>query len=96
MSNSDDIRRGAVRFRATPYKPDKRTKHSTNSSPATDRLALSIQDCTVLTGLSRTTIYQEIASGRLATIRIGRRRLVMPEAIHLWLRYRTGGRWVQN
>lgn len=34
---------------------------------------------------SRATIYREIKSGRLKTVRIGRRRYVTPEAARAWI-----------
>ena len=37
------------------------------------------------TGLSRTQIYEEIASGRLRAVRVGRRRFVVPIDLASWI-----------
>lgn len=46
-----------------------------------DSITTSIANASRLTSLSRTTIYKLIQSGRLPTIKIGRRRLVPLTAI---------------
>ncbi len=48
----------------------------------TDKLLLEVvPDCTERTGLGRTTLFAEIASGRLGSVRVGRRRLVPTDAL---------------
>ena len=42
-----------------------------------DELTVSISEACRMLGIGRTTLYQLIGSGRLKTIRIGRRRLVV-------------------
>lgn len=42
---------------------------------------LSIQEACEAIGVSRRTVYKLTASGRLATVKIGRRRLVPPSEI---------------
>jgi excisionase family DNA binding protein len=42
---------------------------------------LSIKQATYELGLSRTALYELIAAGTLKTLKIGRRRFVLPEAI---------------
>jgi excisionase family DNA binding protein len=46
-----------------------------------DSITTSIANASRLTSLSRTTIYKLIQSGRLPTVKIGRRRLVPLTAI---------------
>jgi excisionase family DNA binding protein len=41
----------------------------------------SIKDVVVRTGLSRSTIYEEMASGRLRSVKVGRRRLIPEVAL---------------
>jgi len=36
----------------------------------------SVRDIVVRTGLSRSTIYEEMGSGRLQSVKVGRRRLI--------------------
>ena len=50
------------------------------------RRAFSIVETARVCGLSRATLYRLIASGRLATINVGARRFVRPEAIDALLR----------
>ena len=46
---------------------------------------------TRLTSLGRTTIYNEIAAGRLRAVRIGRAVRVRRDDLDRWLERRTGG-----
>lgn len=48
-------------------------------------VAFSIDDVAAQTGLSRRTIYHEIAAGRLTTIKIRGRRLVLASQRDAWL-----------
>lgn len=48
--------------------------------PAPDRL-LSVDEAAGMLGLGRSALYGEVASGRLRTMKIGRRRLVPSSAI---------------
>jgi excisionase family DNA binding protein len=47
-----------------------------------ERLAVSIAEAGLLIGVSRTTIYKLIDAGLLATVTIGRRRLVLIASIN--------------
>ena len=47
-------------------------------------VGLSIEETIRATGLGRTSIYKEIAEGRLRSFKIGRRRFVSPEALTRW------------
>ena len=49
-------------------------------------LALSIRQACAVAGVSRSTLYEEIAAGRLKSIRIGARRLILVEDLRDWLR----------
>ena len=47
-------------------------------------VGLSIDDIIIATGLGRTSVYNEIAAGRLRTYKVGRRRFATPEALRQW------------
>ena len=49
-------------------------------------LAYRIDDAVVITGLSRSTLYALIADGKLATVKVGGRRLVLKAGIEELLR----------
>ncbi len=49
------------------------------------RLALSIREAELASGLSRATLWRLIASGRLMTLKIGARRLVTVGALEALL-----------
>jgi len=51
------------------------------NSEKPERRALSIKEAAETCGLSRATIYRLIEQKKLATLKIGARRLVRPEAI---------------
>ena len=62
--------------------------HPPQTAPAQSRapvLGYSIPEVMQSTGLSRSTIYQEIANGALKTFKVGRRRLVSPTALRAWI-----------
>ena len=48
----------------------------TSQAPDFPRIAYSLSEAEVLSGLSRATLYRLIAQGRLHTVHVGRRRLV--------------------
>jgi len=50
------------------------------------KLAYSIPEAIETSGIQRDLIYSEINSGRLKSIKIGRRRLVRAEALEQWLK----------
>jgi excisionase family DNA binding protein len=56
------------------------------NSQTQERRALSIREAARTCGLSRATIYRLIADGKLATSKIGARRLVPVSAIDALLR----------
>ena len=47
----------------------------TSERPA-DRLAYSVDEAAQITGLSRDLLYDEMRAGRLAYLKIGRRRII--------------------
>lgn len=49
------------------------------------QIALSVIDAARILGLSRTTIYQEMAAKRLVYLKCGRRTLITRKAINAWL-----------
>jgi excisionase family DNA binding protein len=49
-------------------------------------LAVSPAEAARVTGLGRTTIYAAITDGSLASLKVGRRRLVRIAALEAWLR----------
>ena len=48
-------------------------------------VALGIEDAARAAGISRTQLYQEMRTGRLASKKIGKRRVVTPEALRAWI-----------
>jgi excisionase family DNA binding protein len=49
------------------------------------RKALSIDEAVKASGISRTKLYEFISSGELPSVKLGKRRLVRPEALDAWL-----------
>jgi excisionase family DNA binding protein len=47
--------------------------------------ALSVAEAAARTGVSRTFLYEHIASGELPTVKLGKRRLVRVAALRAWL-----------
>ena len=57
--------------------------HKTNSTQPREiqRLAMSMREAEVASGLSRATLYRLVSSGRLVSLKIGARRLITVEAL---------------
>ncbi len=55
-------------------------RSESRSAPAPDRL-LGVDEAAGLLGIGRSALYDEIRSGRLKTIKVGRRRLVSDTAL---------------
>ena len=50
----------------------------------TDKALYSVEESIGLLGLSRQTLYNELNSGRLASFKVGKRRVIPSEAIQEW------------
>ena len=48
--------------------------------PASDAITAPVDKFCILSGLGKNTVYQMIGDGRLASIKIGRRRLVVVDS----------------
>lgn len=48
-----------------------------HSFPVSERLALRIPEASVLSGLSRSTLYKVMVEGKLKSIKAGKRRLIL-------------------
>jgi excisionase family DNA binding protein len=79
-----------------PPAPDRRTPAATPSpatsetgqsgpDPAAERLAYSVDEAARLTGLSRDLLYDQMRQGNLASIKVGRRRLITRQHLRQFL-----------
>ena len=50
-----------------------------------DKRALTVEEFIAAYGIGRTTTYEEIAAGRLAAVKLGRRTIIPREAADAWL-----------
>lgn len=57
------------------------SKSTSNAIPLGERAALSVRDAGIYAGIGRTKIYELLAEGKLASRKIGDRRLVLRESI---------------
>jgi excisionase family DNA binding protein len=55
------------------------------SLPKAEPLAVSPAEAARLAGLGRTSIYGALGSGALKSLKIGKRRLIVVEALRAWL-----------
>ena len=51
----------------------------------TERLAVSVEDAAAMAGIGRTTLYAALGDGSLRSLKIGKRRLIMVEALKVWI-----------
>lgn len=59
--------------------------HNEQTATPSDQLAVSIPDAARRAGIGRSTIYNEIKAGRLASAKLGKRRLIPLAALREWL-----------
>jgi excisionase family DNA binding protein len=50
------------------------------------RLSLTIPEAVVASGIPRSTLYEHLRSGRLRSVKIGRRRLILVSELEAFLR----------
>jgi excisionase family DNA binding protein len=55
------------------------------SDQLTDRLAYSVEEAARITGLSRNLLYDEMRAGRLAYLKVGRRRIITRQHLEAFL-----------
>jgi excisionase family DNA binding protein len=59
------------------------------SDQFTDRLAYSVDEAAELTGLSRDLLYDQMRTGKLAYLKIGRRRIITRQHLEAFLTRRA-------
>jgi excisionase family DNA binding protein len=57
---------------------------STSKGPE-DRLAYSVDEAAAITGLSRDLLYDQMRAGRLAYLKVGRRRIITRQHLEAFL-----------
>ena len=57
---------------------------STSEQPA-DRLAYSVDEAAAITGLSRDLLYDQMRTGKLAYLKVGRRRIITRQHLEAFL-----------
>jgi excisionase family DNA binding protein len=55
------------------------------SISANERIALRIRDASIVSGLSRSTLYELLKSGKIRAVKIGGRRLILRESLEALL-----------
>jgi excisionase family DNA binding protein len=61
------------------------TSTSTRKSSVDERLAYSVDDAAQAVGLGKSTLYREMAEGRLRYRKVGDRRLILKDDLLAWL-----------
>ena len=61
---------------------------SGNAAPA-ERLAYSVDEAAQITGLSRDLLYDQMRTGKLAYLKVGRRRLITRRSLETFLAQTT-------
>ena len=57
-----------------------------NAHPGTiDPLAVSVQAAARVSGIGRTSLYEAIGAGELASCKVGKRRVILLEDLRAWL-----------
>ena len=82
-------RTSAAAASAEPAAAPERTKPAEprgNRTPDAERLAFSIEEAARLTGLSRDLLYDQMRTGKLAYIKVGRRRIITRRHLEEFLR----------
>ena len=74
-----------TRIPATPPGPATAGTGQPGPDPAAERLAYSVDEAARLTGLSRDLLYDQMRQGNLASIKVGRRRLITRQHLQQFL-----------
>ena len=75
-----------------PRQPDSPESLGPPPAQGLPRLLFSVDECASMLGVHRTTVFDLIAKGKLASVLIGRRRLVSLQAMEDFIRHtETGG-----
>ena len=59
--------------------------HTHDKSPAPRRISYSVEDAAEETGIGRSYLYLAIKAGELATLKLGKRRLILRDDLIAWL-----------
>jgi excisionase family DNA binding protein len=68
-----------------PAPPGNDSAAAAGHDPHSGRLAYSVDEAAQLTGLSRDLLYDEMRRGNLASVKIGRRRLITHQHLQQFL-----------
>ena len=56
-----------------------------NSTDSNERLAYSVDEAAAITGLSRDLLYDQMRTGKLAYLKVGRRRIITRQHLEAFL-----------
>jgi excisionase family DNA binding protein len=56
-----------------------------NSTDSNERLAYSVDEAAAITGLSRDLLYDQMRAGKLAYLKVGRRRIITRQHLDAFL-----------
>jgi excisionase family DNA binding protein len=59
--------------------------NETTTISASARIALRMRDASIVSGLSRSTLYELLKAGKIRTVKIGGRRLILRESLEALL-----------
>jgi excisionase family DNA binding protein len=59
--------------------------NETSNIGANERIALRIRDASIVSGLSRSTLYELLKDGKLRAVKIGGRRLILRDSLEALL-----------
>ena len=68
-----------------PASPGDDSAAAASRDPRNGRLAYSVDEAARLTGLSRDLLYDEMRGGNLASVKVGRRRLITRQHLQQFL-----------
>ncbi len=57
----------------------------TNNIAAKERIALRVRDASIVSGLSRSTLYELLKAGKIRAVKIGGRRLILRDSLEALL-----------
>ena len=59
--------------------------HESPAIATKERIALRIRDASIISGLSRSTLYELLKAGKLRAVKIGGRRLILRDSLEALL-----------
>jgi excisionase family DNA binding protein len=85
MTESKFARRGTFRPASDADSRAQRNRARPDAESLAERLSYSVTEAALITGLSRDLLYDQMRTGKLAYLKVGRRRIITRRSLETFL-----------